>query len=297
MAKKKVFLSLPMSGKTNNDIMDQMKEMKEQFTKDYPDIDAEFVDNFIQDLSYGSYKNPAVVFLAEAIRKLADCDYIYLGKGFENARGCLVEDYISAHYGIERIFQEESERTILELKEEEPADEADYAKSVVDTIKNLGDNIAKYVQEKKEALLPNVFIRYHKEKYPDLQEIEVHGNFVDLRSATEVKIPAHSFAMIDLGVSMKIPNGYWGQLVPRSSTFKKYHIIETNSFGVIDTTYCGDDDIWMMPVFNLSDEEVTIPANERICQFRIVADIPMAIKPVNKLMNPNRGGFGSTDKK
>lgn len=292
---KKVFLSLPMSGRTNEEIAIQMQEMQVKFEKDHPGEQYEFVSNYIAIVD-PEIKHQKVALLSIAIGKLADCDCIYFGKGFQDARGCLVEDYIAAHYGIERIFEEESEKPILELEDPAQVDD-DYAKAVVDTIKNLGNNIAKYVEEKKISTLPNVFIRYHKEKYPDLQEVEVHGNFADLRSATEVTVPAHSFAMIDLGVSMKVPNGYWGQLVPRSSTFKKYHIIQTNSFGVIDTSYCGDDDVWMMPVFNLSDEDVTIPANERICQFRIVADNSMVLRSVNKLMNPNRGGFGSTDKK
>ena len=85
------------------------------------------------------------------------------------------------------------------------------------------------------------------------------------------------------------------QLVPRSSTFKKYGIIQTNSFGVIDTSYCGDNDIVMLPVY--ATRNTVIPKGERICQFRLVRDIPFSIKSVDKLEGPDRGGFGSTGRK
>jgi len=82
------------------------------------------------------------------------------------------------------------------------------------------------------------------------------------------------------------------QVVPRSSTFKNWGIIQTNSFGVIDTSYCGDNDIVKMPI--LATRDICIPANTRICQFRLVKDINFDIATVDKLEGPDRGGFGST---
>ena len=137
-----------------------------------------------------------------------------------------------------------------------------------------------------------VKIRYHKDKFPNLKEAVTFGNFIDLRSAEEVTIKEGSYVMINLGVSMKIPDGYWAQLVPRSSLFKKHGLIQTNSFGVIDNNYCGDNDIWMLPVYATRD--TTIEANERICQFRIVKDNEMNLEVVDKLEDKDRGGFGST---
>ena len=142
---------------------------------------------------------------------------------------------------------------------------------------------------------PELKIRYHREIYPNLPAVEQHGNFIDLYSAKEYTLKAGEFTLIDLGVSVECPAGYWMQLVPRSSTFKKYGIIETNGFGVIDTSYCGDGDIVKMPAYALRD--TTIPANERICQFRLVKDEPFSITEVDKLEGPNRGGFGSTGTK
>ena len=137
-------------------------------------------------------------------------------------------------------------------------------------------------------------IRYHRESFPELKECEQHGNFVDLHTAEEVHLNPGEFKMINLGISVECPDGYWLQLVPRSSTFKNYGIIQTNSFGVIDSDYNGDNDIIMLPVYAI--REVTIPANTRICQFTLVKDVDFNIKEVEKLDNSDRGGFGSTGK-
>lgn len=145
--------------------------------------------------------------------------------------------------------------------------------------------------------LKNVKILYRRDLYPDLLDIESHGNFVDLRCAETVELKKGEFALISLGVCIDLPQGYWGQVVPRSSTFKNYGIIQTNSFGVIDTEYCGVNDIWRLPV--LATRDTIIPVNERICQFRIVKDIPFLIKEekIENWNNKDRGGFGSTGRK
>lgn len=140
-------------------------------------------------------------------------------------------------------------------------------------------------------------ILYRRDLYPELEEITCKGNFVDLRCAETVELKKGEFALISLGVCIELPQGYWGQVVPRSSTFKNYGIIQTNSFGVIDTEYCGVNDIWRLPV--LATRDTIIPVNERICQFRIVKDIPFLIKEekIENWNNEDRGGFGSTGRK
>lgn len=139
---------------------------------------------------------------------------------------------------------------------------------------------------------PCLKIRYHREKFPNLQEVKQFGNFIDLYNAEQVELKAGEFTLLNLGISVECPEGYWLQIVPRSSTFKKYGIIQTNSFGVVDTEYCGDDDILMMPVYAVRD--TIIPANERICQFTLVPNVNISISEVDKLEGPNRGGFGSS---
>ena len=162
-------------------------------------------------------------------------------------------------------------------------------------VEQIGNNIFKSIPVEITTQLPVIKIRYHREKYPTLPDIKKMGNFTDLYSAETVILKKGEFKLIPLGVSMKLPEGYWAQIVPRSSTYKKYKIIQANSFGVIDTSYCGDDDMWMLPVIAM--EDTIIPANERICQFTIHEDVDFALVTVDKLEGPNRGGFGSTGTK
>jgi len=92
---------------------------------------------------------------------------------------------------------------------------------------------------------------------------------------------------------MKLPDGYEANIVPRSSTFKRWSIIQTNSMAVIDQSFCGDDDMWMYPVY--ATRAVVIPKGTRLCQFRIQKKQPSLIfQEVANLSNDNRGGFGTS---
>lgn len=134
-------------------------------------------------------------------------------------------------------------------------------------------------------------IKYHADIEP-LQQKE-GSDWIDLRAAEEVKLSLNQFKLVPLGVSMKLPEGYEAHIVPRSSTFKTWGIIQTNHMGVIDESYCGDDDQWMMPV--LATKAVIIHKNDRICQFRIVKKQPKILfQQVDSLGEESRGGFGST---
>lgn len=125
-----------------------------------------------------------------------------------------------------------------------------------------------------------------------LEKIE-KGDWIDVRSNKNISLHKGDFIMIPLGIGMKLPDGYEAHLVPRSSTFKKWGIIQTNSIGVIDNSYSGDNDQWMMPVYATRD--TFIMKNDRIAQFRIVEKQPMiGFERVDKLDDVDRGGFGST---
>lgn len=129
----------------------------------------------------------------------------------------------------------------------------------------------------------------------DVQKIEKFnvGDWIDLRAAKDVTMKAGEFALIPLGVAMELPDGYEALVAPRSSTFKNYGIIQTNSLGVIDESYKGDNDEWHFPAFAMRDTE--IKKNERICQFRIAQHQPMIrLLEVEHLGNKDRGGLGST---
>ena len=138
----------------------------------------------------------------------------------------------------------------------------------------------------------NISIIYHNSNLEKIKPID-NGDWIDLRSAETVTLHKGDFKLISLGVSMKLPEGYEAHVVPRSSTFKKWGIIQTNSYGVIDNSYSGTNDIWMMPVYATRD--TTIELNDRICQFRIQKKMPdVSFVETDKLDETERGGFGST---
>lgn len=119
------------------------------------------------------------------------------------------------------------------------------------------------------------------------------GSWIDLYTYEEVTLKINEQRYINLGVSMKLPKGYEAILAPRSSTFKSWGLTQTNSFGVIDASFNGDNDIWMLPVH--ATKNVTIPAGTRLCQFRIQKEQPkINFKAVDSLGTEDRGGLGSS---
>ena len=140
--------------------------------------------------------------------------------------------------------------------------------------------------------MKEIKIVYHNKNLGKIESIE-KGDWIDLRAAETVEMTAGDFKLISLGVSMKLPEGYEAHLAPRSSTFKKWGITQVNSFGVIDNSYSGTNDIWKVPV--LAHRDTTIYEGDRICQFRIVKRQPrIEFVEVDELDSADRGGFGST---
>ena len=138
-------------------------------------------------------------------------------------------------------------------------------------------------------------IRYLSDKIEKLRFIDGKSDWIDLRSAEEVNMKAGEARLISLGIAVQLPKGYEAHVVPRSSTFKNFGVIQTNHMGVIDETYCGDQDQWFFPAYALRD--TVIHVNDRICQFRIMEHQPaFAFEETETLGNENRGGHGSTGK-
>lgn len=136
-------------------------------------------------------------------------------------------------------------------------------------------------------------VRYHADIDP-IEKTE-KGDWIDLRAAEDVELKAGEFKLISLGVSMKLPHGYEAHVVPRSSTFKHWGIIQTNHMGIIDNSYSGDNDVWKFPA--LATRDVLIEKNSRICQFRLIKTMGwIDIISVDHLDDTDRGGFGSTGK-
>ena len=139
--------------------------------------------------------------------------------------------------------------------------------------------------------MEKIFIKYHT----DIDKIEQKegGDWIDLRAACDVELWPGDFKLIPLGVSMKLPEGYEANFVPRSSTFKNFGIIQTNHFSVIDNSFSGDQDQWLYPVY--ATKHVLIHKNDRICQFRINRIQPkIQFEEVEHLNDKSRGGIGST---
>ena len=144
--------------------------------------------------------------------------------------------------------------------------------------------------------MKEIKIKYLNDDITRLEYIDGKSDWIDLRAAEEVELKAGEFKLIHLGVAMQLPEGYEAHIVPRSSTFKKWGIIQTNHCGIVDNSYCGPNDWWRMPVFALRDTKIEV--NDRICQFRIQKNQPtLVFNEVQEMEANNRGGFGSTGTK
>ena len=151
----------------------------------------------------------------------------------------------------------------------------------------------KNIKENKK--MKKIKIKYNTDEIEKLRYIDGKADWIDLRSAEDVELKARDFKLISLGVSMELPKGYEAHIVPRSSTFKTWGIIQTNSMGIVDESYRGDSDIWKMPVYATRD--TIIHKNDRICQFRIMEHQPsIEFEEVEYLEGEERGGFGSSGK-
>lgn len=138
-------------------------------------------------------------------------------------------------------------------------------------------------------------IKYLTDTIDKLTYIDGKSDWIDLRAAETVDMEPMEFKLIPLGIAMQLPAGYEAHVIPRSSTFKNFGIIQANSMGLIDESYCGDNDQWYFPAIAL--RKTTIRTNDRICQFRIMKHQPqIEFREVDNLNNESRGGIGSTGK-
>jgi dUTP pyrophosphatase len=155
-----------------------------------------------------------------------------------------------------------------------------------------------------------IYVKIHNEKC----KLESFGNWIDLRSSETISLKKFESKLIDLGVSMKLPKYYQGNIVPRSGTYKNFKMLQTNHYGVVDgptkitSGYSGNNDRWKFSA--LAIEDTYINEGDRICQFEIKPTMfaPFLVKLkwlfssgieiiyVDNLSSEDRGGFGSTGK-
>ncbi len=141
--------------------------------------------------------------------------------------------------------------------------------------------------------MQQIRIKYFSDEIEHLTYIDNKSDWIDLRAAEDVVMKAGEFKLIPLGVAMELPKGYEAHIVPRSSTYKNFGLIQTNHTGIVDESYSGDNDQWFFPAYALRDTEIHI--NDRICQFRIMEHQPkISFVETDHLGNEDRGGIGST---
>lgn len=169
------------------------------------------------------------------------------------------------------------------------------------------ETMADDVKEIIDRHTPTLKIKYKDRNFPTML-ITNKGDWIDLMAAEDYELKAGESVPIDLGIAMKCPEGFEAWLVPRSGTFKKYGLIQTNSIGIIDNSYSGNNDIWMMPVYATQDTKIA--KGERLCQFRLMPNMnsifdkfanfemfacdDLYIIETEQLDDKDRGGFGST---
>ena len=176
----------------------------------------------------------------------------------------------------------------------------DVADTIIKNYNKFMDSLVK-----RNILVPNnetiknsnkyksIKIKYFTDKIEKLRYIDGKSDWIDLRAAEDITLKAGEFKLIPLGVAMELPKGYEAHVVPRSSTFKNFGVLQTNSMGVIDETYCGDNDQWFFPALAMRDTQIKV--NDRICQFRIMKHQPQIdFEETERLKNSDRGGHGST---
>lgn len=143
--------------------------------------------------------------------------------------------------------------------------------------------------------MEQVKIQYLDDSIKRLEYIDGKSDWIDLRAAEDVELKEGEFRLIPLGVAMKLPVGYEAHIIPRSSTYKNFGIIQSNHMGLVDESYCGPNDWWYMPAIALRDTKIS--KNDRICQFRIEKHQPkLVFEEVGSLTGKDRGGIGSTGK-
>lgn len=201
-----------------------------------------------------------------------------------NSVGDTVFDRIKGKVGIIKSIDYKANTAIVKV--------TDSNEMLVSKMFNLQKVKAEVADDKKEEDMLELKIKYFNKESTRISKIE-KGDWIDLRSAETIEMKKGEFKLIPLGVAMKLPDNHEAIIAPRGSTYKNFGIIETNSIGVVDNIYSGDDDQWFFPAYALRD--TTINFDDRICQFRIQKRMPkLDIVEVEKMSGASRGGHGST---
>ena len=98
---KKLFISQPMKGKTDEEIINERaKAIKE--TEKLLGSSVEVIDSFFR---YATADVKPLNLLGESLQLLSEADVVYFAKGWEEARGCRIENMCAREYGIKTIIE------------------------------------------------------------------------------------------------------------------------------------------------------------------------------------------------
>lgn len=101
--------------------------------------------------------------------------------------------------------------------------------------------------------MKKIKIKYISNEIEKLRYIDGKSDWIDLRAAEDVVMKKGEFRLISLGVAMELPEGYEAHIVPRSSTYKNFGIIQANHCGIVDESYCSNEYIWKFPAIAMRD--------------------------------------------
>lgn len=110
-----------------------------------------------------------------------------------------------------------------------------------------------------------------------------------------VTIHPHQTQKVGTGLSIEIPEGYFGAIFARSGLASKSGIRPANCVGVCDSDYRGE---YIVPLHNDTEEDYTIHHGDRIAQLIVMPYLQVEFNEVTELTQTDRGkrGFGSTGK-
>ena len=186
------------------------------------------------------------------------------------------------------IDWDKPESTMLEI----PAKKAISTDEASPVTMRAGE-MAKRILNAAGNVTETIPIIYHDSGIEKLTYVDGKSDWIDLRAAEDVEFMPGDIKLIPLGISMKLPDGYEAHVLPRSSTFKNYGLLQTNACGIINEGYCGTNDIGKWPAY--ATRKTTVHKNDRICQFRIEKNQPrIEFHEVDRLDGEDRGGFRST---
>lgn len=128
---------------------------------------------------------------------------------------------------------------------------------------------------------------------PTLQTTGAAG--FDLALIEDITIPPRSFIKTSTGLIIQVPVGYFLLITSRSSNSLKKGIALANGVGIIDSDYCGPNDVIGLIIENITDSSVSLKAGDRVAQ-GLLLPVPAVsfTELTTDLTASDRGGFGST---